>query len=53
MPSKLLNYFTINQELSLQRERTPFNKEMLLENHGPFDSVKTDRQPRSRDDRGP
>ena len=53
MPSKLLNLFTINQELSLQRERRTRFIEKVRENRGLSDSVKTDQQPRLPDDRGP
>ena len=42
-----------NQELSLQRKEHHFIREMLRENRGPSDLVKTDRRPQLCDDHGP
>ena len=52
-PQKLLNFFAIQSRLKIQRGRTPFYRRNRRENRGPSDSVKIDRQPQSRYDRGP
>ena len=53
LPSNLLNSFTKRSKVKERREEHQFLKRNSCEKSGPFDPVRVDSWPRSRDDRGP
>ena len=53
LAQKFLNSFTIQSRVEFTKKNIDIYKRFPHEKYRPFDLVKTDRRPRSHDDRGP